>query len=202
MGPDRPLHTSYIVRLLHLTRGMMMRALTVALLASSAAAAPSAVVVGAGVGGLYTAARLAKSGVAVTLVEQNGPDSAGGRLGCEEILSDGRRFRFESGPSLLLLPSVYREALSSLGLNPDDHLRLARCNPSYAVHFDDGRQPSAVEIGGDAESEASLQQAMEAVEPGSYEAYADSSAGAYGSVDEYGTSQHHHASSSSSSTST
>ena len=152
---------------------MMMRALTVALLASSAAAAPSAVVVGAGVGGLYTAARLAKSGVAVTLVEQNGPDSAGGRLGCEEILSDGRRFRFESGPSLLLLPSVYREALASLGLDPDDHLRLARCNPSYAVHFDDGRQPSAVEIGGDAKSEASLRQAMEAVEPGSYEAYAD-----------------------------
>ena len=45
---------------------MMMRAFAVALLASSAAAAPSAVVVGAGVGGLYTAARLAKSGVAVT----------------------------------------------------------------------------------------------------------------------------------------
>ena len=54
----------------------------------------------------------------------------------------------------------------------DEHLQLARCRPSYAVHFDDGL-PSPLEIGGDAASESALQRDMESVEPGSYELYAD-----------------------------
>ena len=144
----------------------------VALLAAVRPPQPSAVVVGAGVGGLYTAARLQQAGVAVTLVEQNSRKAAAGRLACEVVQADGRNFRFETGPSLLLLPSIYREALSSVGLDPDEHLRLARCRPSYAVHFGDGL-PSPLEIGGDAQSEESLRAAMEAVEPGAYRAYSD-----------------------------
>ena len=102
---------------------------------ASAGSSRTAVVVGAGVGGLYTAARLAREGVDVTLVEKNSRAAAGGRLACETVTApNGRAYRFETGPSLLLLPSVYQEALHSLGLNPDAHLELARCMPSYAVH--------------------------------------------------------------------
>jgi phytoene dehydrogenase-like protein len=116
--------------------------------------------------------------VDVTLVEKNGRSAAGGRLACETIIAkNGRRYRFETGPSLLLLPSVYREALSSLGLTADEHLQLARCAPSYGVHFGDGL-PSPLEIGGDAASEASLKRSMESVEPGSYAAYQDNLAAA------------------------
>ena len=57
----------------------------------AATAAPRAVVVGAGVGGLYTAAKLAREGVAVTLVEKNSRAAAGGRLACETIAAANGR---------------------------------------------------------------------------------------------------------------
>ena len=160
-----------------------LQATVLLLLTPVALAAPSAVVVGGGVGGLFVAAKLAKSGVDVTLVEKNGRDAAGGRLACETVVADnGRRYRFETGPSLLLLPSVYREALASLGLDPNEHLRLARCAPSYGVHFADGL-PSPLEIGGNAASEATLRENMESVEPGSYTAYQDYLAAARANLD-------------------
>jgi len=125
-----------------------------------------AVVVGAGVGGLVTAARLARAGVDVTVVEQNERSCAGGRLATETLLASGREFRFETGPSLLLLPNVYREALRSVGADATA-LRLARVRPSYAVHFSDGL-PSPLLLGGGPAAEAALRDAMEQVEPGSY----------------------------------
>ena len=131
--------------------------------------------VGAGVGGLYTAARLAKAGVQTTLVEQNPREDAGGRLETIWLDAAGRRFRFEVGPSLLLLPGVYREALETLGLDADAHLNLARVAPAYAVHYRDGG-PTPLEVGGDAQAEARLRAAMDGVEPGahsSFRAYMD-----------------------------
>ena len=132
--------------------------------------APRAVVVGAGVGGLYTAARLARAGVQTTLVEQNPREDAGGRLETIWIGATGRRFRFEVGPSLLLLPGVYREALETLGLDADAHLDLARVAPAYAVHYCDGG-PTPLEVGGDAQAEARLRAAMDGVEPGSHASF-------------------------------
>ena len=133
-----------------------------------AAAAPKAVVVGAGVGGLYTAAKLQKAGVDVTLVEQNSRGCAGGRLGCETVVAqNGRKYRFETGPSLLLLPSIYREALSEVGIAPDEYLQLERVRPSYSVHFSDGG-PTPLQIGGDAACERALERDLEAVEAGAY----------------------------------
>ena len=132
--------------------------------------APRAVVVGAGVGGLYTAARLAKAGVQTTLVEQNPREDAGGRLETIWLDAAGRRFRFEVGPSLLLLPGVYREALETLGLDADAHLDLARVAPAYAVHYRDGG-PTPLEVGGDAQAEARLRAAMDSVEPGAHDSF-------------------------------
>lgn len=42
----------------------------------------------------------------VTVLEKNGPEQSGGRLN-ELVLEGG--FRFDTGPSLLLLPEIYRE---------------------------------------------------------------------------------------------
>lgn len=140
------------------------------LLLKTSAAAKRCVVVGAGVGGLYTAARLARAGVAVTVVEQNSQRCAGGRLGVETLLVAGRRYRFETGPSLLLLPEVYRQALSDLGVDPDAFLRLEQVRPAYAIHFADGL-PTPLELGGDGSSERALERDMESVEPGDYASY-------------------------------
>ena len=156
---------------------MYMLSVIHAMVSTSTSGPPiSAVVVGAGVGGLFCAAKLAREGFAVTVVEQNSRACAGGRLACETIVApeNGRSYRFETGPSLLLLPQIYKEAFKEIGLNPEEVLSLQRCRPSYAVHFDfeDGG-PSPLEIGGNAASESQLQKNMEAFEPGSYQAYQD-----------------------------
>jgi len=128
-----------------------------------------AVVIGAGVGGLYVAAALARAGVNVTLVEQNDERCAGGRLACETVRgSNGREYRFETGPSLLLLPRVFRGALEALGLRSEELLRLRKVRPAYSVHFADGG-PTPLKLGGGATDEAELRAAMEEVERGSYQ---------------------------------
>lgn len=47
----------------------------------------------------------------ITVVEQNGREAAGGRLG--EYVWEGHRW--ETGPSLLLLPEVYAETFAAMG---------------------------------------------------------------------------------------
>ncbi|SNY51303.1 phytoene desaturase family protein [Paractinoplanes atraurantiacus] len=71
------------------------------------------VVIGAGVGGLTAAARLAGAGHDVTVLERSG--TLGGKLGVFE--RDG--FRFDTGPSLLTLPQVFTELdLGPVELDP------------------------------------------------------------------------------------
>lgn len=74
-------------------------------------------VIGAGMGGLCAAGRLKRrlpGSAQVTVLEQNGRDTAGGRLG--EYVWEGAagQYRWETGPSLLLLPEVYEETFAAL----------------------------------------------------------------------------------------
>ena len=63
------------------------------------------VVIGAGMGGLSSAAYLAKDGYDVTLLEAL--DHVGGRAGNWE--KDG--FRFDTGPSWYLMPEVFDQVV-------------------------------------------------------------------------------------------
>jgi len=92
----------------------------------------SAVVVGAGIGGIATAARLARKGIRVTVLEKN--SMPGGRAG--QILREGHRF--DTGPTLFLMPEVWEETFTALGESLKDHLDLRRIDPTYTVHFDSG----------------------------------------------------------------
>ena len=65
------------------------------------------VVVGAGVGGLSVAARLAAAGHRVTVFEQAGV--VGGKLGRYERTTAAGTFRFDTGPGLLTLPQVFAD---------------------------------------------------------------------------------------------
>ena len=91
-----------------------------------------AVVVGAGIGGLATAVRLALAGHRVTVVERH--DRPGGRAGRWESAG----FTFDTGPSLLLMLEQWRELFSAAGRRLEDYLDLVQVDPNYKVHFPDG----------------------------------------------------------------
>ncbi|KAI0838228.1 phytoene desaturase [Hypoxylon sp. FL0890] len=92
-----------------------------------------AIVVGAGAGGIATAARLAKAGFSVTVLEKN--SFTGGR--CSLIYHDGHRF--DQGPSLLLLPKLFQEAFHDLDTSLEaEGVELLRCPTNYNVWFADG----------------------------------------------------------------
>ncbi|KAI8069655.1 phytoene dehydrogenase [Gongronella butleri] len=90
------------------------------------------IVIGAGAGGTATAARLARQGFKVTVVEKN--DINGGR--CSLIHHEG--YRFDQGPSLYLMPKLFEDTFADLDEDISDHLELLRCSNNYKVHFDDG----------------------------------------------------------------
>ncbi|MCW2598273.1 MAG: Phytoene desaturase [Frankiales bacterium] len=87
-------------------------------------------VVGAGVGGLAVAARLACQGHRVTVLEA--ADTVGGKLGSLE--REG--FCFDTGPSLLTMPAVFEDLFAATGGWPDD-LKLERLDPVARYRFAD-----------------------------------------------------------------
>lgn len=91
------------------------------------------VVVGAGLGGLAVAARLARLHHDVVVVEQSA--TVGGKLGCYE--RDG--FRFDTGPSLLTLPATLRDLFLKTGRQPlESVLDLVPVEPIAHYEWADG----------------------------------------------------------------
>lgn len=102
--------------------------------AASQSVEKTAVVVGGGVAGLATAAQLAKAGMRVTLYEKN--SEVGGR--CQSVESSKvKGYRWDTGPSLLLLPKKYEDAYRRLGSDIKKELNLQRVDPPYRVVFGD-----------------------------------------------------------------
>ncbi|TQN37371.1 phytoene desaturase [Blastococcus colisei] len=89
-------------------------------------------VVGAGVGGLSAAARLAAGGHSVTVLEQG--QEVGGKLG--RYARDGHVF--DTGPSLVTMPQVYRDLFDSTGGPLEEAVDLVRLDPAVAYRFADG----------------------------------------------------------------
>jgi phytoene desaturase len=87
------------------------------------------VVIGAGMGGLSVAARLATIGHQVVVCEQ-GP-TWGGKLG--SFTRDG--FGFDTGPSLLTLPAVYRDLFVKTGKPLEDSVELLPVDPVVRYRF-------------------------------------------------------------------
>jgi phytoene desaturase len=90
------------------------------------------VIVGAGLGGLSAALRLAGAGRRVTVLERE--PIPGGRAG--QLNIDG--FRFDTGPTVLTMPELIAEALHCVGESLDDWLTLRRVEPAYRARFADG----------------------------------------------------------------
>jgi phytoene desaturase len=89
-------------------------------------------VVGAGLGGLAAAARLAALGHAVTVYEQG--ERVGGKLGWFE--RDGHAF--DTGPSLVTLPHLLADLFAATGGRLEDAVDLLRLDPAVGYRFADG----------------------------------------------------------------
>ncbi len=100
--------------------------------AAGGAGAPRVAVVGAGLGGLAAAVRLAAGGCEVQLFEQSA--APGGKAGSLEL--DG--YRFDTGPSLFTLPQVFDELLATAGRRLEDYLELVPLDPVFRHAFSDG----------------------------------------------------------------
>ena len=94
------------------------------------------VVVGAGVGGLCAAVRLAAAGHSVTVCEQ--ADVVGGKLGVLEQATEAGIFRFDTGPSLITMPQVFADLFAETGDPMSSVLDLRQVEPIARYRFADG----------------------------------------------------------------
>jgi phytoene desaturase len=92
----------------------------------------SVIVIGAGIGGIAAAIRLARAGLRVTVIEKN--SHPGGR--CDRFAREGHSF--DTGPTLMVMPLLYEAELASLGTSAQEALRPQRVDPTYELVFDDG----------------------------------------------------------------
>jgi phytoene desaturase len=117
----------------------------------------SAIVIGAGIGGLTAATHLAKLGLHVTVVEKN--SRPGGR--CDRFSREGHHF--DTGPTLFVMPLLYEAEFRALGTSMRERLDLQRVDPTYHLIFDDGSQ---LALTSDLKS---MQEQLELIQPGSFQ---------------------------------
>jgi phytoene desaturase len=96
-----------------------------------------AIVIGAGIGGLATAIRLAKKGYAVEVFEAN--DYVGGKLSTF-TLGD---YRFDAGPSLFTMPQFVDDLFALCGENPTDFFQYNRKEVACHYFWEDGKRLTA-----------------------------------------------------------
>ena len=91
-----------------------------------------AIVIGAGVGGLATAIRLAAAGHQVEVLERN--PVVGGKLATLEEAG----YSFELGPTLLTLPHIFDELFKLVGTTLADEVELVRLDPQIRYRWPNG----------------------------------------------------------------
>lgn len=92
----------------------------------------TAAVIGAGLGGIATAIRLASKGYQVTVYDSR--ETLGGKAG--QLKAEG--FTFDTGPSLFTLPEEVSELLRLAEMDPEQALPTVKLDPVCHYHFADG----------------------------------------------------------------
>src|SRR6478735_964874 len=92
----------------------------------------NAVIIGAGIGGIATAIRLAVKGYQVAVYEAN--SYPGGKLSEFEQ----QCFRFDAGPSLFTMPQYVEELFELAGKSPSDYFEYLRLDVVCNYFYSDG----------------------------------------------------------------
>ena len=112
-------------------------------------------VIGAGITGLASAARLASQGHHVTIFEKNG--KVGGRM--NQLKKDG--FTFDLGPTIVMVPDVYKAIFEECGKHFENYIDMHQLSHIFDIYFSD---KDKVSVSTDLPQ---LSQTLEAIEPGS-----------------------------------
>ena len=116
----------------------------------------TAVIIGAGIGGISTAIYLSKNGYSVSVYEKN--QTAGGR--CSQLIRDGHRF--DLGATMLIMPAIYHEAFDSLGIPFFSETNIIPLDDLYHIYFDNN------EILAFSSDKEKMKSQLEKAEPGSF----------------------------------
>lgn len=117
----------------------------------------SAVIIGAGIGGIATAIYLAKNGYNVSVFEKN--SSPGGR--CGQLIRDGHRF--DLGATMLMMPGIYRDVFDSLGIPLFEKNEIKPLQYLYKIYFDNN------EVLAFSTDKEVMKHQLEKIEPGSFD---------------------------------
>jgi phytoene desaturase len=115
----------------------------------------TAIMIGAGAGGIATALYLAKNGYRVELFEKN--SCPGGR--CGHIIREGHSF--DLGATMYLMPSMYNLAFDSLGIKLEEGNEIVRLDNLYNIVFDNGQELAFTS------DRKRMKEQLEKIEPGS-----------------------------------
>ncbi len=116
-------------------------------------------IVGAGVGGLATAVRLGYLGYDVEVYEKLS------RCGGRAHLIEDKGFKFDTGPSFVLMPDFFQEIFDFCQKDISDYLNLVTLDINYKIFYPNNK---TLTIYKDREK---TKQELEKIEPGSAEAY-------------------------------
>ncbi len=123
------------------------------------------VIVGAGLAGLSCALRLAGAGRKVTVLEREA--LPGGRAG----LIEDSGYRFDTGPTVLTMPDLIRDAFHAVDEDLDDWLELVPVEPLYRAFYPDGSQ---LDVHSDVEAMAEeIERVISPAEAAGYRRYVD-----------------------------
>ncbi len=93
---------------------------------------PTAIIIGAGFGGIALAIRLQSAGFDVTLVDNR--DKAGGRA----YVYEDKGYKFDGGPTVITDPDCLEQLFTLSGRNIQDYAELLPVAPFYRLQWEDG----------------------------------------------------------------
>ncbi|NMC73157.1 MAG: phytoene desaturase [Geobacteraceae bacterium] len=119
-------------------------------------------VIGSGLGGLSAAITCAAKGLRVAIFEKN--DKIGGKLN----ISRKEGFSFDLGPSILTLPSVFRDLFAKAGLRFEDHVPIRPLQTHWRNFFEDG---ACIDLVADLERQKTLLAAVDTEAPAQFDRF-------------------------------